>query len=124
VNPRRKYHSLPLCVTTLASATGVLLGRTDLATNPFTQPAIEALGTLGDFGGEGMILDENHNILYHAEADMIMTPYTGEIPESDSKFFSGTSPTACAGWSISTASLAVRGLWSCRFQPRWRRNCP
>ncbi len=75
------------------NATGVLLGRTDLATNPFTQPAIEALGTLGDIGGEGMILDENHNILYHAEADMIMTPYTGEIPESDSKFFSGTSPT-------------------------------
>ena len=38
---------------------GVLLGRTDFNTNPFTQPAIEALKNLDDMKGEGMILSED-----------------------------------------------------------------
>ncbi len=65
---------------------GVLLGRTDLNSNPFTQPAIQALETIHDIGGEGMILDENGYILYHPVANLVMTQYFGRLPESQGSF--------------------------------------
>jgi len=57
---------------------GVLLGRTDLNTNPFTRPVIEALGTVEEMRGQGMILSERGVILYHPDQSMIMNTYTGE----------------------------------------------
>ncbi len=71
-------------------ARGVLLGRTDLTSNPFTQPAIQALETVHDIGGEGMILDENGVILYHPFADLVMTQYFGRLPSVEG-FFQDTS---------------------------------
>jgi PAS domain S-box-containing protein len=72
---------------------GVLLGRTDLNSNPFTQPAIQALLALGDIGGEGLILDENHTILYHPLPNLVMTKYPGRIPEDGIDFFQDVSST-------------------------------
>ncbi|MHB0923085.1 MAG: ATP-binding protein [Bellilinea sp.] len=46
---------------------GALLGRADLKVNPFTQPALTALTSLSADGGEGFILDEAGNILFHTE---------------------------------------------------------
>jgi signal transduction histidine kinase/HAMP domain-containing protein len=68
---------------------GVLLGRTDLNSNPFTQPAIEALESVKEIGGEGVILDENHRILFHSRYNWVMDPYTGKIPDTES-FYSDT----------------------------------
>jgi signal transduction histidine kinase/HAMP domain-containing protein len=69
---------------------GVLLGRTDLNSNPFTQPAIQALQSVKEAGGEGIILDENQRILYHSRYNVVMDPYTGKIPQTED-FFSDTS---------------------------------
>ncbi len=55
---------------------GVLLGRTDLDSNPFTQPAIQAIDTIKELGGEGYILDENGRILYHSNPEQIMGDYS------------------------------------------------
>ncbi len=56
---------------------GVLVGRTDLTTNPFTVPAIHALEeikTLRDnSAGEGFILDENRRILYPTSGQTLST---------------------------------------------------
>ncbi len=73
---------------------GVLIGRTDLNTNPFTQPAIEALNTSAAEGGQGIILDENNLILFHTRggADVLMTPYAGDLPEQ-ADFFTAYSPS-------------------------------
>ncbi len=74
---------------------GVVIGRTDLNTNPFTQPALEALKAVADDGGEGIILDENQNILYHAVTDsplVIFEPYQGKLAET-SAFYEDISPT-------------------------------
>ncbi|MCD4671610.1 MAG: HAMP domain-containing protein, partial [Anaerolineaceae bacterium] len=60
---------------------GVLIGRTDMLSNPFTQPAIKAMSTLQDLQGEGLILDENGRVLYHTIPSMIMDVYDGAIPE-------------------------------------------
>jgi len=62
---------------------GVLLGRTDLNSNPFTQPAIQALDSLNAIGGDGIILDENQNILYHSSSANIMTQYLGDLPADE-----------------------------------------
>ncbi|MAT43136.1 MAG: hypothetical protein CL609_12405 [Anaerolineaceae bacterium] len=72
---------------------GVLLGRTDLNTNPFTQPAIEALDAAAEDGGQGIILDENNLILFHTKGspDLLMTPYAGDIPE-EASFYTAYSP--------------------------------
>jgi PAS domain S-box-containing protein len=61
---------------------GVLLGRADLNSNPFTQPAIQALTALEDIGGEGIIIDNNKLILYHPLSNLVMTTYQGQIPEN------------------------------------------
>jgi signal transduction histidine kinase/HAMP domain-containing protein len=69
---------------------GVLLGRTDLLNNPFTQPAIEALEGLGEFNGHGFLLDENNRIIYPVESSEI-TEYSGALPQ-DTPFFEDILP--------------------------------
>ena len=91
---------------------GVLLGRTDLDSNPFTQPAIQALGTIRELGGEGYILDEDQRILYHSNTQLLMTTYQsiGRLPEARG-FFEEVSglgtrrmvfyqPMQGKGWSV------------------------
>ncbi len=77
---------------------GVLLGRTDLNSNPFTQPAIQALETIHSIGGEGMILDENGYILYHPVANLVMTQYYGRLPDAR-EFYQDTSPSGTRQYS-------------------------
>ncbi|HEX9017563.1 MAG TPA: cache domain-containing protein, partial [Anaerolineaceae bacterium] len=71
---------------------GVLLGRTDLSVNPFIQPAIQALSGMKDLEGEGMILNENGQILYHSVNSKVMTSYVGIRPDR-AEFFDATSPS-------------------------------
>jgi PAS domain S-box-containing protein len=56
---------------------GALLGRTDLNTNPFTQPVIQALANMSELEGQGMILSEKGIILYHPVTTEIMKQYPG-----------------------------------------------
>ena len=65
---------------------GVLVGRTDLDSNPFTQPIISSLVDLEATDGEGMLLDEDRRILYHPNPSLLMSTYTGKIPE-EADFF-------------------------------------
>ena len=73
---------------------GVLLGRTDLNSNPFTQPVVESLKRIKKDGGTGIILDDKQQILYHSVVpnSLIMTKYVGIIPTTP-KFFTEVSPT-------------------------------
>ncbi len=70
---------------------GVLLGRTDFNSNPFTQPAIQALLSIQDQGGEGMILSESGMILYHPSISQVMQTYLGERP-AEAAFYDEISP--------------------------------
>lgn len=65
---------------------GVLLGRTDLSTNPFTQPMIQALAGMQAIDGQGMVLDEKGEILYHPAPDEVLKTYWGTTPTEDSSF--------------------------------------
>lgn len=70
---------------------GVLLGRADLNSNPFTQPVIQALSTIEEMNGQGIILNETGTILYHPVATEIMGQYPGVI-EAEPYFSVGTAP--------------------------------
>lgn len=72
-------------------AAGVLLGRTDLNSNPFTQPAIQALASIQEMDGEGIILDETNRMLYNPMPDLVMGDYYGVVPE-EARFFNESSP--------------------------------
>ncbi len=78
---------------------GVLLGRTDLASNPFTKPVIRTFDALestntdqvSTSGVKAIILDGNGRILYHPAASMVMSTYSGSIL-NEPAFFDETSP--------------------------------
>jgi signal transduction histidine kinase/HAMP domain-containing protein len=60
-----------------ATTRGVLIGRSDLAANPFAQPLLTGLRSMVQLEGEGMLLDENGRILYHPNPARVMDGYTG-----------------------------------------------
>lgn len=62
--------------------TGVLIGRTDLATNPFTQPVMNSLNNLSEIDGYGVLLDEYGRILYHPKPELLMSVYSGQIGQT------------------------------------------
>jgi two-component system phosphate regulon sensor histidine kinase PhoR len=69
----------------------VLIGRTDLLTNPFTQPMVKSLSSITELGGAGILLDENGRILYHPIFTQVMNVYLGQRPV-EAAFFDDTAP--------------------------------
>lgn len=65
---------------------GMLLARTDLETNPLTQPAIQAIASLKDLQGEGMILDETQTIVYQSAGVGLFSRY-GNVPKTGNSAF-------------------------------------
>jgi PAS domain S-box-containing protein len=72
----------------MGSGLGAIVGWTDMQSNPFTQPAIQALQEISAMGGEGVILDEFGKILYTTlnTSSLVMSDYPGKIPET-AEFF-------------------------------------
>jgi signal transduction histidine kinase/HAMP domain-containing protein len=66
----------------------VLVGRTSLASNPFTQPFIYSLNALsenqvpGQLSGFGLLLDEKGRVVYHPTPALVMSEYLGTVPEN------------------------------------------
>jgi PAS domain S-box-containing protein len=73
---------------------GVLLGRTDFNSNPFTQPLLLGMASIQETGGSAAILDEQQRVLYDSKgsASSILEQYHGTLPES-AAFFYDTSPS-------------------------------
>lgn len=63
---------------------GILIGRSDLAANPFSQPILKSLASMSEMDGTGMLVDENGLILYHPAPQMLMRRYQGELVETGS----------------------------------------
>jgi PAS domain S-box-containing protein len=70
---------------------GVLVGRTDLATNPFAEPIIISLNSLSDTNGNGMLLDKSGVILYSSASEWVMQNYNGQS-SLEGIYFEGTTP--------------------------------
>ena len=70
---------------------GVLVGRTDLASNPFTQSLVISLSSLSDTNGAGMLIDENGTILYASSSGWVMQKYSQQT-SLQGVFFDGLTP--------------------------------
>jgi signal transduction histidine kinase/HAMP domain-containing protein len=70
---------------------GVLIGRTELASNPFTQPVLASLKQLEKIGGNGMLVDEKGQVIYYSSEAQALATYSGPTP-AEATFFDGTAP--------------------------------
>lgn len=88
----------------------VLVARTNLENNPFSQPLLNSLKSMQEMGGEGILLDERGRILYHSAAQQVMSLYSGR-QETEAGFFDDTArdgtrnlvyyqPVAGRSWSV------------------------
>ncbi|MCF6277988.1 MAG: ATP-binding protein [Anaerolineales bacterium] len=57
----------------------VLVGRTDLTSNPLTQPLLNSLDSITSLGGKGLLLNQDGEILYSNNLQSVMETYQGEI---------------------------------------------
>jgi len=64
-------------LASVPNTTRVLIGRTDLDSNPYMRSLITNLNSLQEVNGIGVLIDEQGNIIYHPQAAQVMTPYTG-----------------------------------------------
>jgi len=83
---------------------GVLIGRSNLYENLYTRPMIEGLDSLSDIQGEGILIDEQRQILYHPSSSLIMTQYRGSLGIQN-KLFSEQSPDGSRKWVYYTPAL-------------------
>ena len=58
--------------------TRVLLARTDFRSNPYMRTLVENLNGMQEFNGSGFLVDDQGTILYHPQAEQIMTTYGGQ----------------------------------------------
>ena len=65
---------------------GALLGRAVLQANPFIQTSIQLLQAIQKEGGMGMILDENHQVLYSTTPDSQATSFGSNLPQTAGPF--------------------------------------
>jgi signal transduction histidine kinase/HAMP domain-containing protein len=70
---------------------GALIGRTDLVTNPLVRPVITSLDNLAGEDGQGFLLDDNNNILYHQDKSLLMETFSIEASKQ-AQFTEGTAP--------------------------------
>ncbi len=70
----------------------VLIGRTDLSTNPITRPLLNSLDGMASISGDGFLVNENGTILYHSNSSLTMSQYEGEKSD-EANLFDATSPT-------------------------------
>lgn len=75
----------------LDQVSGVLIGRTDLISNPYAQSILTNLNSVSDIGGVGLLVDEDGQILYHSDSRWVFTEYLSPIG-NDAKFFDGSAP--------------------------------
>ncbi|HEX6268853.1 MAG TPA: ATP-binding protein [Anaerolineales bacterium] len=64
----------------------VLVGRTDLRANPYLRSLIENLNSLQEVNGAGFLIDDQGNILYHPQPELIMTSYNGQRSDQPAFF--------------------------------------
>lgn len=101
---------------------GVIMGWTDLESNPFTQPAIQALNDFTEMGGEGVILNAEGQILYDTikTSSLVMSDYQGKIPEAEDFFEEtsqmGTQRMVYAQPSLGNSWMVIVNLPSKRVQ--------
>jgi PAS domain S-box-containing protein len=61
-------------------AVRILIGRSELASNPLTQPLMNGLRGMQSMDGTGRLLDDQGRVLYSPNVDEVMTVYAADLP--------------------------------------------
>jgi PAS domain S-box-containing protein len=85
---------------------GILIGRTDLTTNPFMQPLLSSFASLESVNGQAFLLDEEQKILYHSQGISPIQSYNGQVPQGVN-FFLEVSPDGTR-WMVATQPVIGR----------------
>lgn len=90
----------------------VLLGRTNLASNPLGQPVLQSLHSINALGGEGYLIDGEGRIVLAPSAAAILQPYNGRLSEialsyedsgpDGSRRFVNYVPVTGSSWAVVT----------------------
>jgi PAS domain S-box-containing protein len=88
---------------------GVLVGRTDIQTNPFTRPILKSLESLVSEGGNGYLLDEYGTILYHPDANRLNQVYPMDV-DKDGVYYHETAPDGTR--QLTFLKLAIGRPWA------------
>ncbi len=70
---------------------GVLIGTTDLLSNPYSQSILTNLNSVADIGGVGLLVNENDEILYQSESKWEFSQYPSLIG-SEATISDGSAP--------------------------------
>lgn len=57
----------------------ILVGRTNLLSNPFAQPIVQSLQSINALGGQGMLIDGEGRIAMSPQAAALLQPYNGRV---------------------------------------------
>jgi len=90
-NDRTQISFIAAIIDAETSVNRVLIGRADIATNPFTKSIRSNLNSMDDMGGVGLLVDENGSVLYHAQAALTMSDYLPHVIDV-SDFFHESAP--------------------------------
>lgn len=96
----------------------ILIGRTDLKTNPLSQSILASLDNLSDDEIQGILLDEDHQVLYHPLPSAVMQPYAGKLrtdpgliedtSKQNTRMFVYIQPAAGRSWLVILTVPALR----------------
>jgi len=64
-------------LASVPNTTRVLIGRTDLESNPHMRSLVGNLNSLAQMKGAGALIDDSGNIIYHSQPSQVMTQYAG-----------------------------------------------
>ncbi len=94
----------------LGAAQRILVGRTDLKTNPLSQSILAGLDNLAKDDIQGILLDEDHLVLFHPDPSMVMLPYLGliqvepnfyeDFTKQGTRMFVYNQPAEGRSWSV------------------------
>jgi PAS domain S-box-containing protein len=78
-------------LASVPNTTRVLIGRTDLESNPYMRSLVNNLNSLREINGAGELIDDQGNVIYHSESSPLSASYHG--PRGDQPIFdSDTAP--------------------------------
>ncbi|MGH2581754.1 MAG: ATP-binding protein [Anaerolineales bacterium] len=104
---------------------GVLVGRTNLASNPFARPMLQSLESVNQLGGQGLLINDANRIVIAPSANSLLRPYNGRS-SGTSLLYADTGPDGARRWvnyQPSTGSnWAVVAQWPARLSQQLALN--
>ena len=103
----------------------VIVGRTNLAANPFARPILQSLESVNQLGGQGFLINDANLIVLAPSANSLLRPYNGR-PSGTYLLYADIGPDGARRWVIYQPSAgsnwAVVAQWPARLSQQLALN--